>query len=227
MRSVVEPGESGETTLQLSINHKRRDTRTRAAALLTLGRRFKPKVIAEPLGVSGESVYKWSHERGESRVFGLRGFDMGSRPPTLSDAMITLTLKVAPAKSLTCAQIGQWVEAIHAEALLCRIETPGGSQARRSFVQTQSLSASTKRNEEELQLKADTLGELQCAAREGQCRLLHLDSAASVRRPPFSKAGHHGNCPTVLNPTAIPNATSWADLTSVRTAWSTPQVPER
>jgi hypothetical protein len=40
MKCVVELSEVEETTLQqLSINHKHRDTRTRAAGLLMLGRR--------------------------------------------------------------------------------------------------------------------------------------------------------------------------------------------
>ena len=41
----------------LSINHRYRDTRTRAAGLLMLWRRVKPKVIAGQLGVSGQSIY--------------------------------------------------------------------------------------------------------------------------------------------------------------------------
>ncbi|WP_429260201.1 hypothetical protein [Paraburkholderia sp. GAS334] len=42
---------------QLPINHRHRDARTRAAGLLQLGRKIKPKVIAEQLGVSDQSVY--------------------------------------------------------------------------------------------------------------------------------------------------------------------------
>jgi len=46
-RCVVELSEAEEVTLQqLSINHRHRDTRTRAAGLLLLGRKIKPKVIA-------------------------------------------------------------------------------------------------------------------------------------------------------------------------------------
>lgn len=56
MKCVVELSEAEELTLQqLSINHKHRNTRTRAAGLLMLGRRIDPKVIAEQLGVTGQS----------------------------------------------------------------------------------------------------------------------------------------------------------------------------
>lgn len=59
--NVVELSEAKEMTLQqLSINQIHRDTRTRAAALLLLGRGIKPKVIAGQLSVSGQSVYNWS-----------------------------------------------------------------------------------------------------------------------------------------------------------------------
>ncbi|HXI90547.1 MAG TPA: helix-turn-helix domain-containing protein [Blastocatellia bacterium] len=62
MKCVVELSEAEKITLQqLSINHKHRDIRTRAAGLLMLGRKIKPKAIAEQLGVSGQSVYNWSH----------------------------------------------------------------------------------------------------------------------------------------------------------------------
>jgi hypothetical protein len=60
-RCVVELSEAEEVTLQqLSINHRHRDTRTRAAGLLLLGRKIKPKVIAGQLGVSDQSVYNWA-----------------------------------------------------------------------------------------------------------------------------------------------------------------------
>ncbi|MGF6781547.1 hypothetical protein P3T21_006783 [Paraburkholderia sp. GAS334] len=53
-----QPLEVEEITLrQLPINHRHRDARTRAAGLLQLGRKIKPKVIAEQLGVSDQSVY--------------------------------------------------------------------------------------------------------------------------------------------------------------------------
>jgi hypothetical protein len=55
---MVGLSEVEEITLQqLSINHRHGDTCTRAAGLLQLGLKVKPKVIAEQLGVSDPSVY--------------------------------------------------------------------------------------------------------------------------------------------------------------------------
>jgi transposase len=95
MKCVVELSEAEEATLQqLSINHGHRDARTRAAGLLMLARRIKPKVIADRLGVSGQSVYNWSHAWRDSGVCGLMGGHNGGRPPALSDAMIATALGV-------------------------------------------------------------------------------------------------------------------------------------
>ncbi len=50
MKCVVDLSEVEEITLQqLSINHRHRDARTRAAGLLQLGRKVKPQVIAEQI----------------------------------------------------------------------------------------------------------------------------------------------------------------------------------
>ena len=134
MKCVVELSEAEETTLQqLSINHKHRDTRTRAAGLLMLGRRIKPKVIAEQLSVSGQSVYNWSHAWRDSGVCGLMGGHNGGRPRALSDAMIATALDVARTESLTLAQIAQRVQAIHGEPLPCRIETLGEALKHEGF----------------------------------------------------------------------------------------------
>ncbi|MFM0207769.1 helix-turn-helix domain-containing protein [Paraburkholderia sediminicola] len=134
MKCVVEQSEAEETTLQqLSINHKHRDTRTRAAGLLMLGRRIKPKVIAEQLGVSAQSVYNWSHAWRDSGVCGLMGGHNGGRPPALSDAMITTALEVARTESLTLGQIAQRVQEMRGEALPCRIETLGEALKREGF----------------------------------------------------------------------------------------------
>jgi hypothetical protein len=61
MKCVVVLKAVEEVTLQqMSINHRHRDTRTRAAGLLMLGRGLKARAIAAQLGVSGQSVYNWS-----------------------------------------------------------------------------------------------------------------------------------------------------------------------
>jgi transposase len=83
--------------------------------------------------VSGQSVYNWSHAWRDSGVCGLMGAHNGGRPPALSDAMITLALEVARVESLTLEQIGQRVQAIHGEALPCRIETRGDALKREGY----------------------------------------------------------------------------------------------
>jgi len=134
MKCVVELSEAEKITLQqLSINHKHRDIRTRAAGLLMLGRKIKPKAIAEQLGVSGQSVYNWSHAWRDSGVCGLTGGHCGGRPPALSDAMIATEREVARAEPLTLVQIAQRVQAIRAEPLPCRIETLGEALKREGF----------------------------------------------------------------------------------------------
>ncbi|WP_259460719.1 helix-turn-helix domain-containing protein [Paraburkholderia sp. BL23I1N1] len=80
MRCVVELSEAEELTLQqLSINHRYRDTRTRAAGLLKLGRGIRPQAIAEQFGVSAQSVYNWFHAWRESGICGLMGGHCGGR----------------------------------------------------------------------------------------------------------------------------------------------------
>jgi len=134
MKCVVNLSEAEEMTLQqLSINHRHRDIRTRAAGLLMLGRKIKPKVIAGQLGVSGQSVYNWSHAWRDSGVCGLTGGHCGGRPLALSDAMIATALEVARTEPLTFAQIAQRVQAIHGEPLPCRIETLGETLKSKGF----------------------------------------------------------------------------------------------
>src|SRR5579864_9274806 len=102
MKCFVELCKAEEMTLQqLSINHRHRGTRTRAAGLLMPGRGIKPKAIALQLGVSGQSVYSWSHAWRDSGVCGPMGGHNGGSPPALSDAMIATALEVARTESLT------------------------------------------------------------------------------------------------------------------------------
>jgi hypothetical protein len=68
-----------------SINCEHRDTRTRAAGLLQLGRKVKPKVIAEQLGVNGQSICNWANAWCDSGVCALLGDNSRRRPRALSD----------------------------------------------------------------------------------------------------------------------------------------------
>ena len=133
-RCVVELSEAEEVTLQqLSINHRHRDTRTRAAGLLLLGRKIKPKVIAGQLGVSDQSVYNWAHAWRDDGICALMGGHNGGRPRALSEAMVATALEVARAEPLTLAQIAQRVQDVLGEPLPCRIETLGEALKREGF----------------------------------------------------------------------------------------------
>jgi transposase len=124
MKCVVELSQAEELTLQqLSINHKHRNTRTRAAGLLMLGRRISPKVIAEQLGVTGQSVYNWSHIWRDSGVCGLMGGHNGGRPFALSEAMVTTAIEAAAAESMTLRRIAQRVEEVHGVPFPCHLDT--------------------------------------------------------------------------------------------------------
>jgi len=134
MKCVVVLKAVEELTLQqMSINHRHQDTRTRAAGMLMLGRRIKPRAIAEQLGVSTQSVYNWSHAWRERGVCGLMGSHNGGRRPLLSEAQIAVALEVARAEPLTLARIAQRVEAALNEPLPCKIETLGEALKRGGF----------------------------------------------------------------------------------------------
>src|ERR1700721_2356297 len=129
LRSTAE-----EVTLQqLSINHRHRDTRTRAAGLLLLGRGLKARAIAAQLGVSGQSVYNWSHAWRERGICGLMGAHNGGRHALLTEAQIAVALEIARAEALTLGGIAQRVEAALNEPLPCKIETLGEALKRNGF----------------------------------------------------------------------------------------------
>jgi transposase len=134
MKCVVVLKAVEELTLQqMSINHRHRDTRTRAAGLLMLGRGLKACAIAAQLGVSGQSVYNWSHAWRERGICGLMGAHNGGRHALLTEAQIAVALEIARAEALTLGGIAQRVEAALNEPLPCKIETLGEALKRNGF----------------------------------------------------------------------------------------------
>jgi transposase len=134
MKCVVVLKAVEELTLQqMSINHRHRDTRTRAAGLLMLGRGLKAHAIAAQLGVSGQSVYNWSHAWRERGICGLMGAHNGGRHALLTEAQIAAALEIARAEALTLGGIAQRVEAALNEPLPCKIETLGEALKRNGF----------------------------------------------------------------------------------------------
>ncbi|MBV8261981.1 MAG: transposase [Paraburkholderia sp.] len=134
MKCVVVLKAVEELTLQqMSINHPQRETRTRAAGLLMLGRGLKPLAIAAQLGVSGQSVYNWSHAWRERGVCGLMSAHNGGRHALLSEAQIAAALEIARAEPLTLGRIAQRLESALNEPLPCKIETLGEALKRNGF----------------------------------------------------------------------------------------------
>ncbi|RQU58764.1 helix-turn-helix domain-containing protein [Burkholderia cenocepacia] len=123
------------TLEQLSANHRHRDIRTRAAALLLIDKGVSVPNTAERLGVSVQSPYNWMRTWQAKGIAGLLGGHLGGRPRALSEAIVTTATQAANAESLTLSQIAQQVEAIHGE-LPCRIATLGMTLKREGFTFT-------------------------------------------------------------------------------------------
>jgi transposase len=100
---------------------------------LMLGRGLKARAIAAQLGVSGQSVYNWSHAWRERGICGLMGAHNGGRHALLTEAQIAVALEIARAEALTLGGIAQRVEAALNEPLPCKIETLGEALKRNGF----------------------------------------------------------------------------------------------
>src|ERR1700761_3310405 len=137
MKCVVVLKAVEEVTLQqMSINHRHRDTRTRAAGLLMLGRGLKARAIAAQLGVSGQSVYNWSHAWRERGICGLMGAHNGGRHALLTEAQIAVALEIARAEALTLGGIAPARRSRAQRAAALQDRNAGrSSQAQRLFVQ--------------------------------------------------------------------------------------------
>ncbi|KVG89789.1 transposase [Burkholderia ubonensis] len=132
MKCVVMLNEAEELTLQqLSIDHRHRDFRTRAAGLLMLASKVRPTEAAEKLGVSDQSIYNWARTWREQGVVGLLVGHKGGRPRALPDEVVDAAAQFAQAEPLTLGQIAQPLEATFNEPLPCRLETLSAALKRR------------------------------------------------------------------------------------------------
>ena len=69
MKCTIKLSEAERHTLQqLSVNHRHRDIRTRAAGLLLLGSGLSAPKAAISLQVSAQSIYNWSPACGRSKA---------------------------------------------------------------------------------------------------------------------------------------------------------------
>nr|WP_269764490.1 helix-turn-helix domain-containing protein [Burkholderia ubonensis] len=138
--------EAEELTLQrLSINHRHRDFRTRAAGLLMLASKVRPAEVAAKLGVSDQSIYNWARAWREQGVVGLLVGHKGGRPRALPDEMVDAAAQFAQAEPLTLGQIAQRLEATFNEPLPCRLETLSAALKRNRYALKKARRSSLRR----------------------------------------------------------------------------------
>ena len=151
----------------------------------------------------------------------------GGRPRAFSDAMIATAFDVARTESLTVAQIVQRVQTIHGEPPPCQIETFGEALSHEGFSFKRDRYVLKKRNEEGLQLKADMLGKLQCAARDGQCHLFYFDEAEFRAAPPVQRDCSPRGLPRSIEPNSHCERSAVGALDLGENSLSTPRAPRR
>ena len=125
MRCIIELNQPERLTLQqLSLNHRDRESRNRAAGLLLLDEGLSPREIAAQLFVSQRVIYDWFHAWTQRGVCGLLTRFNGGRPRALTPEMLVRAVAIACAESLSLAGIAQKLEAEFGP-LPCTHETLG------------------------------------------------------------------------------------------------------
>ncbi|MBK5124036.1 helix-turn-helix domain-containing protein [Burkholderia sp. R-69980] len=134
MKCILRLNEAERQTLQqMSVNHRHRDIRTRAAGLLLLGNGLSAPKAAAGLNVSPQSIYNWSRLWKKQGLCGLLSGHGGGRPRALSEAMLTTAMEVARTESMTLGQIAKRIEALHGEPMPCALETLSVALRREGF----------------------------------------------------------------------------------------------
>ena len=117
----------------MSVNHRHRDIRTRAAGLLLLGNGLSAPKAAAVLDVSAQSMYNSSRLWEEQALCGLLSGHGGGRPRALSEAMLATAMEVARTESMTLGQIAKRIEAVHGERMPCALKTLSVALRREGF----------------------------------------------------------------------------------------------
>jgi transposase len=134
MKCIIKLDEVERRTLQqMSVNHRHRDIRTRAAGLLLLGNGLSAPKAAAALDVSAQSIYNWARLWKEQGLCGLLSGHGGGRPRALSEAMLATAMEVARTESMTLGQIAKRIEAEHDEPMPCVLETLSVALRRNGF----------------------------------------------------------------------------------------------
>ncbi|CAE6844871.1 hypothetical protein R69658_06893 [Paraburkholderia aspalathi] len=134
MKCIIKLSEAERHTLQqMSVNHRHRDIRTRAAGLLLLANGLSAPKAAGALDVSAQSIYNWCRLWKEQGLCGLLSGHGGGRPRALSEAMLATAAEVARTESKTLGQIAKRIEAVHGEPMPCALETLSVALRREGF----------------------------------------------------------------------------------------------
>jgi transposase len=134
MKCIIKLNEADRHTLQqMSVTHRHRDIRTRAAGLLLLGNGLSASKAAAALDASAQSIYNWSRLWKEQGVCGLLSGHGGGCPRALSEAMLAKAMEAARTESMTLGQIGKRIEAEHGKPMPCVLETLSVALRRNGF----------------------------------------------------------------------------------------------
>lgn len=134
MKCMIELSETERHTLhEMSVNHRHRDIRTRAAGLLRLANGLSAPKAAAALDVSAQSIYNWCRLWKEQGLCGLLSGHSGGRPRALSESMLATATEVARTQSVTLRQIAKRIEAVHGAPMPCALETLSVALRREGF----------------------------------------------------------------------------------------------
>ena len=117
MPARIELSEAERLTLQeLSRNHPFPDFRRRALGVLALANGHRPKLVADILGVTAQSVYNWEKGWQTLGLMGLLNGHAGGRPPKLTAELLDTAEAVARAAPWPLREIARQVQAAPPEA---------------------------------------------------------------------------------------------------------------
>jgi transposase len=104
------------TLEELSRNHPFRDFRPRALGVLALSKGHRPRLVAEILGVTFQTVYNWEKGWRTLGLMGLLNGHKGGRPAKLTAALLDTAAAVARAEPCTLREIARRVKEAHPDA---------------------------------------------------------------------------------------------------------------
>ena len=104
------------TLQEMGRHHRHGEFRFRARGLISIDAQQSPKVVAEVLGVSEQSVYNWVKWWRRSGLAGLLDGRGGGRPVKLTEELVASAVEIARSEPLTLDGIRQRVRERHPDA---------------------------------------------------------------------------------------------------------------